>query len=275
MTSTNLAKLTSDIQKSQTNYASISETVRRGMSTIRNNPRLIEDDQAVKQMIGVIEGVIKSLNSLDANINSIDKQFKSLIVKNISELKKLGRNINDPQNRVYYNKVLKSGIFGGYKLNNRNMAMPPLPRMPSVIDRLSRQVMEAKEAVRRANAAAAVAKRQQQNQARRNAESAKATAKAEQNAKNRERMRIESERRDRDALAAQEEKRQSNAAKAVANRLRATRQRQLNKEAQQQKLATLAREALNKGTAMGRRFNNTNSGTMSPAFGGGGGVPRI
>jgi len=276
MTTTNLAKLVSDIQKSQIEYTRISEAVRNGIQTLRNNPLLIDDEQAVKRMIGVIENVIKSLNNLDAKINSIDNQFKRLIVKYISDLKKIGRNINDPQNRIYYNKVIKSGfLFGGYKLNNTNMAMPPLPRMPVIIDRLSRQVREAKEAVLRANEAEKVAKRERENQARRNAEARKAADKAKKNANRRERARIKSERRDREALEAQERKRQSNEANAVARRLQAQRKRQLNKESNQQKLSTLAREALNKGSALGRRFNNIN-GNRAPAFGGGGnGLPGI
>ena len=275
MTQTNSAKLVSDIQKSKEMYISISKTVRNGIKNLRNNPRLIDDEQAVKRMIGVIENIIKSLNKLDANINSIDKQFKNLVVKYISDLKKVGRNINDPQNRIYYNRVIKSGLLGGYKFNNRNMAMPPLPRMPVIIHRLTSQVTEAKEAVLRANEAKKVAKRQQENQARRNAESRKAAAKAKQNANRRERARIESERRDKEALEAQERKRQKNAANAAARRLQAQRQRQLNKESNQQKLSMLTREALNKGTALGARFNNTN-GNRVPAFGGGSnGLPGI
>lgn len=275
MTQTNTAKLLTDVEKSQEMYNEISVTIREGLETLRNNPRLTEDDQAVKRMIGVVENVIKSLNTLDANINSIDKQFKRLVVKYISDLKKIGENINDPQNRIYYNRVIKSGLFGRYKLNNKNMAMPPLPRMPRIIARMARQVTAAREAASRANEAKKVAKRQQENQARRNAESKKAAAKAKQNANRRERAQKESERREREALEAQERKRQKNEANAVARRLQAQRQRQLNKESNQQKLFVLARKALNKGTALGARFNNAN-GNSVPAFGGGAnGLPGI
>ena len=255
---TNLAKLTSNIQKSQIDYKRLSDTVRQGIETMRTNPRLIDDDRAVTQMIGLIENVIKKLDNLDSNLNEIDKQFKNLVLKSVSDIKKLGRNINDPQNKMYYNKVVKGGWFGGYKLNNRNMVLPPLLRMPAVIDRLSRQATEAKEAVKRANNAAMVAKRQQENQARRNAETTKVAVKAQQNAETRQRLQNESATRNRQALEAQERKRQNIANKAVADRLQAQRQRQLNKESQQQKLATLAKLALEKGTTMGKRFNNAN-----------------
>ena len=258
---TNLAKLTADIQRSQATYRDLSETARRSLDTLRTNPSLIEDDNAVIQMIKVIEGVIKSLNTLSDNINSIDTQFKSLVVKNISKLKEIGEGLTDSQNQIYYNRVIKSGFFGGYRLNNKNMAMPSLPSMPGVIDRLSQQVA-------RAAADAKLAKKEQRNQARRNAQSARVARRAQQNANRRERVRLETQRRQRELSAAQERKRRNNEAKAAANRLQA----QLIKESRQQKLTTLAKEVVNKGNALGGRFSNTN-GNRTTAFGGGGGVP--
>ena len=272
---TNLARLTADIQRSQATYRDLSDAFRRGMNTIRNNPSLLDDDDAIERMTNTVLRENKTLDTLINDVKSIDKRFKQLILINISELKKIGRELNDPQNQVYYNRVLKSGLFGGYKLNNKNMVMPQMRRIPDIIARLSTQVAEAKAAVARANAAAAVAKRQQQNQARRNAAAEKMRAKGVQNAQNRERTRAESERRNREALEAQERKRQNNAAKAAGTRLQAQQQRQLNKQARQQRLVTLLGQAYNKGSQLSTRFANTNNNNQASAFGGGGGVPRI
>lgn len=267
MSATNLAVLVSNIQKSNSEYNRISGIVRQGIQRLRSNPRLIQDDDVVKQMIVLIEGVIKSLDGLNASIDRIDKQFKGLVLKYISDLKKIGRNINDQQNKVYYNRVIKSGFFGGYKLNNKDLVLPPLPKMPEVIDRLSRQVVEAKEAVKRANDEAAIKKRQNANQAARNKQAMQTRIKAERNAQARQKAQADSERRNKEALEAQERKRRDNAAKAAGNRLQAQRQQQINKEARQQRLTGLAEEAVKKGSVIGKRFNNGRN--VPSTFGGG------